>query len=43
VQTNVTLDLNQIAGRLIERFDQEPELKARIAQVLVEMDDEDDN
>jgi hypothetical protein len=43
VQTNVTLDLNQIAGRLIERFDQEPELKARIAQALVEMDDEDGN
>jgi hypothetical protein len=43
VQTNVTLDLNRIAGRLIEHFDQEPELKARIAQALVEMDDEDDN
>jgi len=40
VQTNVNVDLSQIAERLIERFDQEPELKARIAAALVEIDDE---
>jgi hypothetical protein len=31
---------SQIAERLINHFDQEPELKARIAQALVEIDDE---
>ena len=40
VQTNVNVDLTQIADRLIKRFDHEPELKARIAQALVEIDDE---
>jgi hypothetical protein len=40
VQTNVSLDLTQISGRLIKCFDHEPELKARIAQALLEMDDE---
>jgi hypothetical protein len=40
VQTNVNVDLTQIAERLIQRFDHEPELKARIAQALVEIDDE---
>ena len=40
VQTNVHVDLNQIAERLIKHFDHEPELKARIAQALVEIDDE---
>jgi hypothetical protein len=40
VQTNVNVGLTQIAQRLIERFDHEPELKARIAQALVEIDDE---
>jgi hypothetical protein len=40
VQTNVNVDLTQIAERLIKRFDHEPELKARIAQALVEIDDE---
>ena len=40
VQTNVNVDLTQIAERLIRRFDQEPELKARIAEALVEIDDE---
>ena len=38
VQTNVHLDLTQIAERLIEHFDHEPELKARIAQALLEID-----
>ena len=40
VQTNVTVNLTQIAEHLIERFDHEPELKARIAQALLEIDDE---
>jgi hypothetical protein len=40
VQTNVNLDLSHLADRLIKRFDHEPELKARIAQALVEIDDE---
>src|SRR5262245_27023826 len=31
VQTNVNVDLSQIVERVIERFDHEPELKARIA------------
>ena len=42
VQTNVHVELGQIAERLIEHFDQEPDLKARIAQALVEIDDEQD-
>ena len=40
VQTNVNVDLAQIAERLIRKFDHEPELKARIAQALLEVDDE---
>jgi hypothetical protein len=40
VQTNVNFDLTRISERLIKQFDHEPELKARIAQALVEMDDE---
>jgi len=40
VQTNVNVDLKQIAERLIQRFDHEPELKARIAHALLEVDDE---
>jgi hypothetical protein len=40
VQTNVNVNLAQIADRLIKHFDHEPELKARIAQVLMEVDDE---
>ena len=39
VQTNVNVDVGQIAERLIKHFDHEPDLKARIAQALVEMDD----
>jgi hypothetical protein len=38
VQTNVSVDVSHIAERLIEHFDREPELKARIARALVEMD-----
>ena len=40
VQANINVDLNVIAQRLIEHFDHEPELKARIAQALLEIDDE---
>ena len=40
VQTNVQFDLAQIAERVIQKFDREPELKARIAQALLEVDDE---
>ena len=40
VQTNVNIDLTRIAERLIGHFDHEPELKARIAQALMEMDDD---
>jgi hypothetical protein len=40
MQTNIKFDSAEIAERLIRRFDQEPELKARIAQALVEIDDE---
>jgi hypothetical protein len=40
VQTNVNVGAAQIAERLIEKFDHEPELKTRIAQALVEVDDE---
>ena len=36
VQTNVNAGAVQIAERLIQAFDQEPETKARIAQVLLE-------
>jgi hypothetical protein len=40
VQTNVNVNLAHIAERLIQKFDHEPELKARIAQALLEVDDE---
>jgi hypothetical protein len=40
VQANVAVDLKQIADRIITRFDHEPELKARIAQILMEEDHE---
>ena len=36
VQTNVNVGAIQVAKRLIEAFDHEPELKARIAQALLE-------
>ena len=36
VQTNVNVGAAQIAERLIQQFDHEPELKARIAQALLE-------
>jgi len=40
VQTNVNVGAAQIAERLIQQFDREPELKARIAQALLEADHE---
>jgi hypothetical protein len=40
VQTNLHFDLTQITARIINQFDHEPELKARIAQALSEVDDE---
>ena len=40
VQTNVNVGAIQIAERLIQKFDHEPQLKAQIAQALVEVDDE---
>jgi hypothetical protein len=40
VQTNVNVDLTRIVERLIQSFDHEPDLKVRIAQALVEIDDE---
>jgi hypothetical protein len=43
VQTNVNVDLSRLAERLIRAFDHEPELKARIAQALVEIDHEHDS
>jgi hypothetical protein len=40
VQTNVSFDLARVAERVIKRFDQRPDLKAEIAQALLEVDDE---
>ena len=40
VQTNVNVGAKQIAERLIQQFDHEPELKARMAQAVLEVDDE---
>jgi hypothetical protein len=40
VQTNINVGLTQIVERVIKGFDHEPEMKARIAQALVEIDDE---
>jgi hypothetical protein len=40
VQTNLNLDLAKIVERVIQKFDREPELKGRIAQALLEVDDE---
>jgi len=40
VQTNLQIDLSGLLARLIEKFDSEPELKARIAAALLEIDNE---
>jgi hypothetical protein len=41
VQNNLTINQAQITERLIQRFDHRPELKAEIAEALMEMDGED--
>ena len=40
VQTNLQIDLSNLLARLIEKFDSEPALKARIAAALMEIDHE---
>jgi len=40
VQTNVQINVNQIAERLIRQFDHQSEVKAQIAQALLTMDAE---
>ena len=40
VQTNINVEFTAFAERIIQKFDREPDLKARIAQALVEVDDE---
>jgi hypothetical protein len=40
VQTNLTVNVTQIAESLIKQFDNEPDVKGRIAQALLEMDHE---
>jgi hypothetical protein len=40
VQTNVNVVAEQFAERLIQKFDHEPQLKAQIAQALLEVDNE---
>jgi|SRR6185312_8494041 len=40
VQTNIHVEIRAIAQRLIREFDLEPELKARIARTLMEVDNE---
>ncbi len=40
VQTNVNVGARQIAEWLIQKFDHEPQLKAQIAQALLEVDHE---
>lgn len=40
IQNNANVNVAQIAERLIIQFDNEPDLKARVAQALVRLDDE---
>jgi hypothetical protein len=40
IQNNVNISVAQIGERLSRRFDHQPEVKAQIAQVLLEMDHE---
>ena len=42
-QAGVNFDLAKVAERLTQAFDHEPELKARIAKALLEIDDEQQN
>lgn len=38
VQTNVYVDLNRVAARILEQFDAEPEIRTRIASALLEIE-----
>src|SRR3954453_9201514 len=40
VQSNIHIELAAVAERIIQKFDHEPELKARIAQALLEVDND---
>ncbi len=40
VQSNIHIELAAVAERVIQKFDHEPELKARIAQALLEVDND---
>jgi hypothetical protein len=40
IQNNVNVNVTQIAERLISKFDREPDMKARIADALLEIDQE---
>ena len=40
VQTNVSVGVTQMTERLIEAFDDQPDVKARIAQTLLGMEDD---
>jgi hypothetical protein len=40
VQSNIALDLAQIVARVIDHFDHEPETKARIAQALIAIEED---
>jgi hypothetical protein len=40
VQANVSVDLSRIVGCVIGCFDHEPEIKARVAQALLALDDQ---
>lgn len=40
VQNNLNISVDQISERLIQQFDNEPDLKARIAQALSQIDDQ---
>jgi hypothetical protein len=40
IQNNVNVNVEQIAERLISQFDNEPDVKARIGQALLRLDDQ---
>jgi transposase-like protein len=40
IQSNINVNVAQIGERLIRKFDHQPEVKAQIAQALLEMDHE---
>jgi hypothetical protein len=42
IQNNVNVNVAQIGERLIRKFDHQPEVKAQIAEALLDMDHEDD-